>query len=92
MGVVVYVCIFVMGFSPIPNILCSDIFSTRVRGSAMVFLAYWTGHTTITYLFPVLPHHMSVAEVRQLAVGGGHRPMLTDYYSMKELTLALLAV
>jgi hypothetical protein len=31
-SVIVYFCCFVMGFGPIPNILCADIFPTRVRG------------------------------------------------------------
>ncbi|KAH7851395.1 hypothetical protein Vadar_010988 [Vaccinium darrowii] len=30
--VVVYCCCFVMGFGPMPNILCAEIFPTRVRG------------------------------------------------------------
>nr|GEU36844.1 monosaccharide-sensing protein 2-like [Tanacetum cinerariifolium] len=31
-SVIIYFCCFVMGFGPIPNILCSEIFPTRVRG------------------------------------------------------------
>ncbi|RZC45775.1 hypothetical protein C5167_038722 [Papaver somniferum] len=62
-GVVVYICSFVMGFGPIPNILCSEIFSTRVRGlsSAICSLAYWTGDITVTYTFPVLLNSIGLA-------------------------------
>ncbi|KAI3921937.1 hypothetical protein MKX01_005626 [Papaver californicum] len=65
MGVVVYICSFVMGFGPIPNILCSEIFSTRVRGlsSAICSLAYWTGDITVTYTFPVLLNSIGLAGV-----------------------------
>uniref|UniRef100_A0A2P2KXC8 Uncharacterized protein MANES_03G097500 n=1 Tax=Rhizophora mucronata TaxID=61149 RepID=A0A2P2KXC8_RHIMU len=31
-SVIAYFCCFVMGFGPIPNILCAEIFPTRVRG------------------------------------------------------------
>ncbi|KAI3960956.1 hypothetical protein MKW92_005620 [Papaver armeniacum] len=64
-GVVVYICSFVMGFGPIPNILCSEIFSTRVRGlsSAICSLAYWTGDITVTYTFPVLLNSIGLAGV-----------------------------
>ncbi|MCL7049311.1 hypothetical protein MKW94_014383 [Papaver nudicaule] len=64
-GVVVYICSFVMGFGPIPNILCSEIFSTRVRGlgSAVCSLAYWTGDITVTYTFPVLLNSIGLAGV-----------------------------
>uniref|UniRef100_J3M260 Major facilitator superfamily (MFS) profile domain-containing protein n=1 Tax=Oryza brachyantha TaxID=4533 RepID=J3M260_ORYBR len=34
--VIVYQCIFVMGFGPIPNILCAEIFPTRVRAICLV--------------------------------------------------------
>ncbi|BAS91396.1 Os04g0654550, partial [Oryza sativa Japonica Group] len=29
--VIVYQCVFVMGFGPIPNILCAEIFRTWIR-------------------------------------------------------------
>ncbi|XP_039787397.1 monosaccharide-sensing protein 2-like, partial [Panicum virgatum] len=42
-SVMVYLCCFVMGFGPIPNILCAEIFPTRVRGLciAICSLAFW---------------------------------------------------
>ncbi|KAF7142649.1 hypothetical protein RHSIM_Rhsim05G0046600 [Rhododendron simsii] len=54
--VVVYFCCFVMGFGPIPNILCAEIFPTRVRGLciAICALTFWIGDITVTYSLPVL--------------------------------------
>lgn len=54
--VVVYFCCFVMGYGPIPNILCSEIFPTRVRGLciAICALVFWIGDIIITYSLPVM--------------------------------------
>ena len=55
-SVVVYLCCFVMGFGPIPNILCAEIFPTRVRGLciAICSLAFWLGDIAVTYSLPVM--------------------------------------
>ncbi|PPS19163.1 hypothetical protein GOBAR_AA01473 [Gossypium barbadense] len=47
---------FVMGFGPIPNILCTEIFPTRVRGIciAVCFLISWICNIIVTYSLPVL--------------------------------------
>ncbi|KAI3409622.1 MFS domain-containing protein [Psidium guajava] len=54
--VIVYFCCFVMGFGPIPNILCSEIFPTRVRGIciAICALTFWTGDIIVTYTLPLM--------------------------------------
>lgn len=54
--VVIYFCTFVMGFGPIPNILCSEIFPTRVRGLciAITALTFWFGDIVVTYSLPVM--------------------------------------
>ncbi|KAL8134137.1 monosaccharide-sensing protein 2-like [Apium graveolens] len=54
--VIVYFCFFVMGFGPIPNILCSEIFPTRVRGLciAITALTFWFGDIIVTYSLPVM--------------------------------------
>ncbi|KAK9164749.1 hypothetical protein Syun_005651 [Stephania yunnanensis] len=54
--VVLYFCCFVMGFGPIPNILCSEIFPTKVRGLciAICALVFWAGDITVTYTLPVM--------------------------------------
>nr|XP_043607222.1 monosaccharide-sensing protein 2-like [Erigeron canadensis] len=55
-SVVVYFCTFVMGYGPIPNTLCSEIFPTRVRGLciAICALTFWIGDIIVTYTLPVL--------------------------------------
>lgn len=54
--VVVYFCCFVTGYGPVPNILCAEIFPTRVRGLciAICALVYWIGDIIVTYTLPVL--------------------------------------
>ena len=64
-SVIVYFCCFVMGFGPIPNILCSEIFPTRVRGLciAICALTFWFGDITITYTLPVMLSSMGLGGV-----------------------------
>lgn len=54
--VVIYFCCFVMAYGPIPNILCSEIFPTRVRGLciAICALVYWISDIIVTYTVPVM--------------------------------------
>lgn len=55
-SVVLYFCFFVMGFGPVPNILCAEIFPTRVRGLciAICALTFWIGDIIVTYTLPVM--------------------------------------
>ncbi|KAJ8423340.1 hypothetical protein Cgig2_029734 [Carnegiea gigantea] len=64
-SVVVYFCCFVMGFGPIPNILCSEIFPTRVRGIciALCSLTFWFGDIVVTYSLPALLSSIGLAGV-----------------------------
>ncbi|RVW50896.1 Monosaccharide-sensing protein 2 [Vitis vinifera] len=54
--VIIYFCCFVTAYGPIPNILCSEIFPTRVRGLciAICALVYWIGDIIVTYTLPVM--------------------------------------
>jgi MFS family permease len=54
--VAVFVCSFVGGFGPIPNILCSEIFPTRVRGVCIGICAaaMWSSNVIVTYSFPLI--------------------------------------
>ncbi|KAM3292017.1 monosaccharide-sensing protein 2 [Capsicum chacoense] len=63
--VVLYFCSFVMGLGPIPNILCSEIFPTRVRGIciAICALVYWIGAIIVTYTVPVMLSSIGLAGV-----------------------------
>jgi len=64
-SVIVYFCCFVMGFGPIPNILCSEIFPTRVRGVciAVCALTFWIGDIIVTYTLPVMLNSIGLAGV-----------------------------
>lgn len=54
-GVATFICCFVMGFGPIPNIICSEIFPTRVRGIAIgiTAAAMWISNVCVSYAFPI---------------------------------------
>jgi len=64
-SVIVYFCTFVMGFGPIPNILCSEIFPTRVRGLciAICSLTFWLCDIIVTYTLPVMLNSVGLAGV-----------------------------
>ncbi|KAF0896593.1 hypothetical protein E2562_026296 [Oryza meyeriana var. granulata] len=64
-SVIVYFCCFVMGFGPIPNILCAEIFPTRVRGLciAICSLTFWLGDIAVTYSLPVMLISVGLAGV-----------------------------
>ncbi|KAA8546185.1 hypothetical protein F0562_020921 [Nyssa sinensis] len=64
-SVVLYFCCFGMGFGPIPNILCAEIFPTRVRGLciAICALAFWIGDIIVTYTLPVMLNSVGLAGV-----------------------------
>ncbi|GFS35942.1 tonoplast monosaccharide transporter2 [Actinidia rufa] len=63
--VVLYFCCFVMGYGPIPNILCSEIFPTRVRGLciAICALVYWICDIIVTYTLPVMLTSIGLAGI-----------------------------
>ncbi|XP_058785576.1 monosaccharide-sensing protein 2 [Vicia villosa] len=63
--VVVYFCFFVMGYGPIPNILCAEIFPTRVRGLciAICALVFWIGDIIVTYSLPVMLSSLGLSGV-----------------------------
>lgn len=63
--VVIYFCVFVSSYGPIPNILCSEIFPTRVRGLciAICALVYWIGDIIVTYTLPVLLSSIGLAGI-----------------------------
>jgi hypothetical protein len=60
---VTYVIFFVSGFGPIPNMLCAEIFPTRVRGLCIGICqaAMWITNIIITELFPTLDASLGTA-------------------------------
>ncbi|KAL3621557.1 Monosaccharide-sensing protein 2 [Castilleja foliolosa] len=63
--VVIYFCFFVMGYGPIPNLLCSEIFPTKVRGMciAICALVFWISDVIVTYAMPVMLSSIGLAGV-----------------------------
>ncbi|KAJ8764104.1 hypothetical protein K2173_005009 [Erythroxylum novogranatense] len=64
-SVMVYIACFVMGFGATPNIICSEIFPTRVRGICITIcaLTFWLGDITVTYMLPILLSTMGLGGV-----------------------------
>lgn len=64
-GVVLYICFFVMGFGPAPNVLCAEIFPTRVRGVCVAIcgLAFWMGNVIVTYSLPLMLRSAGLASI-----------------------------
>ncbi|CAH2064384.1 unnamed protein product, partial [Thlaspi arvense] len=64
-SVMVYLCCFVMGFGAIPNILCSEIFPTSVRGLCITIcaLTFWICDIIVTYTLPVMLKSLGLAGV-----------------------------
>ncbi|KAG6500173.1 hypothetical protein ZIOFF_040013 [Zingiber officinale] len=64
-SVIAYFCFFVMGFGPVPNIVCAEIFPTRVRSLcvAICALAFWIGNVVVTYTLPLMLGSIGLAGV-----------------------------
>ncbi|KAM2748485.1 hypothetical protein EV2_027504 [Malus domestica] len=78
-SVVVYFCTFVMGFGPIPNILCSEIFPTRVRGLciAICALTFWIGDIIVTYTLPIMLTSIGLAETKGMPL-----EVISEFFSV----------
>ncbi|KAJ7299293.1 hypothetical protein O6H91_04G116200 [Diphasiastrum complanatum] len=64
-GLTAYLCTFVMGFGPIPNILCSEIYPIRVRGICISICqaTYWLCELIVTNGFPSLLLNLGIAGI-----------------------------
>ncbi|XP_020242633.1 monosaccharide-sensing protein 2-like isoform X2 [Asparagus officinalis] len=64
-SIIIYFCFFVMGFGPIPNIFCAEIFPTRVRGNCIAICAFssWVGDIIVTYTLPLMLSSIGLAGV-----------------------------
>ncbi|KAJ6708589.1 MONOSACCHARIDE-SENSING PROTEIN 1 [Salix koriyanagi] len=63
--VIIFICCFVSAYGPIPNILCSEIFPTRIRGLciAICSMAYWIADIIVTYTLPDLLTSIGLAGI-----------------------------
>ncbi|CAI5496902.1 unnamed protein product [Closterium sp. Naga37s-1] len=64
-GVTIFCCAFVMGLGPIPNIICSEIFPTPVRGLCIGLCgaAMWLCNIGVSQAFPLLQARFGLAGV-----------------------------
>ncbi|GAA0174199.1 hypothetical protein LIER_27641 [Lithospermum erythrorhizon] len=63
--IVLYFCFFAVGFGPIPNIICSEIFPTRFRGTcvAICALGFFVCNAIVTYTLPLMLSSIGLAGV-----------------------------
>jgi len=61
-GVLVFIAAFAMALGPIPWIVCSEIFRTRIRGRAMSLATFviWTSCYAVAQTFPMLNDSPSI--------------------------------
>ncbi|RWW44288.1 hypothetical protein BHE74_00049964 [Ensete ventricosum] len=64
-SVVVYLCSFVMGFGPIPSIICSEIFPTRVRGKCIAACSVtgWLCSIVVAFTLPLMQRAVGLSGV-----------------------------
>lgn len=65
-AIVAFIAAFAMALGPIPWILCSEIFPTRVRGRAMSIATFtiWSSCYLVAQTFPMLNSHPSIGPAR----------------------------
>jgi MFS family permease len=65
-GIVIFIAAFAMALGPIPWILCSEIFPTRVRGRAMSVATFtiWTSCYVVAQTFPMLNDNPSIGPAK----------------------------
>ncbi|KAE9614564.1 putative major facilitator, sugar transporter, major facilitator superfamily [Lupinus albus] len=85
-SVIVYESVFCMGLSVIPNILCSEIFPTSVRGTCISITAftYWICTLVITSSFPSLLHLIGLTGVFLFFVVGCISAWTFVYFKVPE--------
>jgi SP family arabinose:H+ symporter-like MFS transporter len=73
LAILAYIGAFAMALGPIPWILCSEIFPTRVRGRAMSLATFiiWTSCYIVAQTFPMLNDNPAVGPARTFWVYGG---------------------
>jgi SP family arabinose:H+ symporter-like MFS transporter len=71
-AVLAYIGAFAMALGPIPWIVCSEIFPTRIRGRAMSVATFtiWTACYAVTQTFPMLNDNPAVGPAKTFWVYG----------------------
>ncbi|XP_058764525.1 monosaccharide-sensing protein 2-like [Vicia villosa] len=83
---IVYESIFCMGYGVIPNIICSEIFPTSVRGLCISIcsLTYWISTLIVTSIFPFLLQFLGITGVFGLFVAGCTASWIFIYLKVPE--------
>ena len=85
-SVIIFESVFCMGFGVIPNIICSEIFPTSVRGICISIcsLTCWFCTLIITSLFPSLLRVLGLTGVFGLFVAGNVISWIFTYLKVPE--------
>lgn len=72
LSILVFIAAFAMALGPVPWILCSEIFPTRIRGRAMSVATFviWTTCYVVAQTFPMLNDSPSIGPAMTFAVYG----------------------
>lgn len=70
LGIVVFIAAFGMALGPIPWILCSEIFPTKIRGRAMSLATFtiWTACYIVAQTFPMLNDSPAIGPAKTFGV------------------------
>lgn len=71
-GILGFIAAFAMALGPIPWILCSEIFPTKIRGRAMSVATFviWTSCYVVAQTFPMLNDHPAIGPAKTFFVYG----------------------
>jgi SP family arabinose:H+ symporter-like MFS transporter len=71
-AILVFIAAFAMALGPIPWIVCSEIFPTRIRGRAMSLATFtiWTACFLVAQTFPILNDSPSIGPARTFWIYG----------------------
>ncbi|GHT15548.1 hypothetical protein FACS1894170_13070 [Planctomycetales bacterium] len=71
--ILVFISAFAIAMGPIPWIICSEIFPTRIRGRAMSMatFALWTACYIVAQVFPLLNDSPSIGPSKTFAIFAG---------------------
>ena len=71
-GILGFIAAFAMALGPIPWILCSEIFPTKIRGRAMSMATFviWTSCYVVAQTFPMLNDHPAIGPAKTFFVYG----------------------
>lgn len=72
-AILAFIAAFAMALGPIPWIVCSEVFPTRIRGRAMAVATFtiWTACFAVAQTFPMLNDHPAIGPARTFWIYAG---------------------